>query len=172
MNNEKGNKSIKKRILWISILIVVVSILAVILSVMAILHHNSIWMLCAEYEQYSNDFNLVKDYIATKFPEESDKLIIVSYNKEAEIELYDPDATELLTLPDDVASSLNTITRNGFHEYATFVAIRIHKERITFRAMNGYALVYSPDKRPSSDEDISIKVKKIQDGWYHVVKKS
>jgi len=176
MNKEKSNKPIKKRIFWILliVLIVVVSVLVVKLSVIAILHHNSIWMLCAEYEQYSNDFNLVKDYIATEFPEESDKLIIVSYNKDAENGLYDADATKLLTLPDDVALSLDTITKNGFHQDATFVAIRIHKERITFRAMNGYALVYSPHKKPtwlhSPDEKISIRVREIKDGWYHVVK--
>ena len=176
MNNEKCNKSIKKRMLWILliVLIVVVSVLVVKLSVMAILHHNSIWMLCAEYEQYSNDFNLVKDYIATEFPEESDKLIIVSYNKNAENGLYDSDDMKLLTLPDEVALSLDTITRNGFHQDATLVAIRIYKGRITFRTMNGYALVYYPHEKPtwlhSPDEEISIKVREIKDGWYHVVK--
>lgn len=85
---------------------------------------------------------------------------------------------EYLTLPDDVALSLDRISKKGFpNKDSNLDVIRIHEGRISFCIVNGnYALVYSPDKKPSwlhaPNENIGVEVKKIQDGWYHVVEKN
>ena len=177
MNKKDVNKPIKKCILWglIAVLIIVVSVLAVkYVCPIISFHYSNTWKLCADYEEYADDFNLVKDYITTKFPNETDKVIIVSYNKENGNGLYDPDNMFFLTLPSDVASALNTICLNGFpNKDSTLGSIRINKEKISFVVDKGnYALVYSPDKRPSRFyKDGGTKTQKIQDGWYHVVKK-
>ena len=161
-------------------MIVVVSILVVKLAIHVYKFisyvHVETWKYCAEYEQYEDDFNLVKDYIATEFPHELDKWLSVSNNGGKGITLYNPDIREYLVLPDDVASSLDTICRNGFpNKDSNLDVIKIHEGRISFCISNGeYALVYSPEEKPtwvnSPFENTGVKVKKIQDGWYHVVK--
>ena len=181
MNKKEGNKSIKKHILlcvFIAVLLIIVSALAIRYLPVFIYHQESIWSYCADYEQYSDDFNLVKDYIATEFPNEEDKLISVSLSTDKIRRIYDPDIGKYLTLPDKVEASLDSICRNGFpNKDSDLDFISVSGERIAFCIYNGsYALVYSPYEKPrwlhSPDEKISIRVREIEDGWYHVVKYS
>ena len=161
-----------KKAIWITaiILIVLISIPATILG---ILYYNYTWALEADFDQYSEHFIAVKDYITSEFPNETHKLLSVSI-KDQSATLYDMDADEYLCLPDDIALSLDMICRYGFpHKDSDFDLIRIQGNRITFLVRNGsYALVYSPDEKPtwlnSPDESKKIRVKSIQDGWYHI----
>lgn len=67
----------------IAVLVIVASVLAVKYVYPIIrFYHVSTWKFCADYEEYANDFNLVKDYIAAEFPNESDKWVSVSYDAE------------------------------------------------------------------------------------------
>jgi hypothetical protein len=55
-----------------------------------------------------------------------------------------------------------------------WLLFRIKRNRISLNIENGrYALVYSPGEKPLwiniPDEQKDIKVKKINDDWYHVV---
>lgn len=81
-----------------------------------------------------------------------------------------------MDIPDDVRPSLETICDQGFPDKdSTLDVIRIQGSRVSFNIENGrYALVYSPDEKPTwinfPDEQGDIKVKKINDDWYHVVR--
>lgn len=181
MNKKEVNKSIIKRILWIflAVLLLVVFILAINYTIFAYVirlgEYRSAWSFSAKYEQYADEFNLVKDYIADKYPDEDDKWVSLSYNAEKGTRIFDPDIMDYLTLPDDVASALDTIYKNGFpRQNFGLDVIRIHKEIISFRGEQGrYALVFSPDKKPTwihpPHKRSRVEVKKIEDGWYHVV---
>ena len=182
------NKSIKKRIFWVllAVLIVVISVVAVE-SIIFIIKNNSTnnaiaWDYCAEYEQCSDDFNLVKDYIATEFPNTYDKFLSVSYDGENGYQLFDRDIDEYLILPDNIASSLNTVCINAFpkkyahFKYVHFSGITIHGETISFSINDGRcALIYSPKKEPtwvdSPKKYTRVEFLEIRDGWYHVIDK-
>ncbi|MBE6607367.1 MAG: hypothetical protein E7633_02255 [Ruminococcaceae bacterium] len=163
----------KKRMLCIIIIVVILMPICIFVGQLMIVNYNHIWKYCANYEEYADEFNLVKDYIEAEFPNETNKyLSINSYG--GRLKVYDPDTKEYLQFPDDVKSALYVINRNGFPDKdSNFDIIRIHKGRISFGIENGqYALVFSPNNKPkwvnSPDEDNKIRVKSIGDGWYHV----
>ena len=139
-----------------------------------IVHHKYIWKFSADYKKYEDDFNVVKDYVETQFAGESDKWLYVAVTEDHRRTLYDPDTGKYLSVSDDVLSSLDTIDRYGFPDKdSTLDIIRIQGDRISFCIENGnYALVFSPNKRPSwlrsPDEDDAVRVKSIGHGWYHV----
>ena len=165
----------KKRILWIlaTLFIVFVAIFGVKLM---IVDYNHFWKYSADYKNFANDFDLVKNYIATEFLGESDKWLSVSSDGDGGCTLFDPGTESYLVLPSDVASSLASICNSAFPDKdSNFDTIRIHKNRISFCISCGeYALVYSPDNKPSwvnsPSENSKVNVKSIQDGWYHVTK--
>lgn len=136
--------------------------------------YSSLWQFSANYEEYADDFNMVKDYIEATFQNESGKWLSVSNSDGQGIRIFDPDANEYLQVPSDILSSLETIRKYGFpNKDATFDTIRIHDDRISFCIENGhYALVFSPNVKPSwvnlPNEDVTVKVRSIRDGWYHV----
>ena len=80
-----------------------------------------------------------------------------------------------MDIPDNVRSSLETICDYGFPDKDSILdVIRIQGNRVSFNIENGrYALVYSPDEKLTwinfPDEQEDIKVKKINDDWYHVI---
>lgn len=139
-------------------------------------NHTRLWAHAADYDNYADDFHVVKDYIQAKFPGEYGKSIYVSSN--GGTQLYDPDTNEYLQLPSDVLASLEAILRNGFpHKDADLGKIMIHKDRISFCTTKGqYALVYSPSQKPSwvnsPDDAAMTRIKSIGNGWYHVAKTS
>lgn len=165
----------KKRILLTLTMFLIVFASVFVVEFM-MFDYNHTWKYSADYENFANDFDLVKNYIITEFPGESDKWLSVSNNGSKGIMLFDPNTENYLVLPEDVASSLASIRNNAFpNKDSDFDTIRIQKERISFCISNGeYALVYSPGKKPmwvnSPSEDSKVKVKAIQDGWYHVTK--
>ncbi|MBR5286844.1 MAG: hypothetical protein IKU30_08110, partial [Clostridia bacterium] len=86
----------KKHIFLIStlIILVIVSVLAVSFMVFRYTH---LWALSADYEGFEDDFNSVKNYLAEKYPNESDKCLSVSKKG-----IFDIDAETHLDLPNDV----------------------------------------------------------------------
>ena len=162
----------KKRILSVLIVVILTSI-SILIGKLMMFSYNNIWKFCADYKEYADEFNLVKDYIETEFPDETDKwLSIDSYG--GELKVYNPDTKEYLQLPDDVKSALYVVDRNGFpNKDSDLELIKIHEGRISFGISNRrYALVFSPDRKPtwlnSPDEEHKVRVKSIGDGWYHV----
>ncbi len=132
------------------------------------------WKYEASYEEYEAEFNLVKNYIAEEFPNETDKYVATSYNKDHGYRIYDPDNKKYLEAPEEVILALETIDREAFpHKDSKLDVIRIYEDRISFCIENGYyALVYSPNEKPTwlkfYNKEEKAKVKKIKDGWYHV----
>lgn len=169
----------RKRMLWLfaAIFAVLLMVFAAIFTAkLMIVHYNHFWKYSADYKNFADDFNLVKNYVTAEFPDESDKWLSVSNRGSEGITLFDPELESYLVLPDDVAASLASIRSGAFPDKdSNFDTIRINEGRISFCISSGeYALVYSPDKKPmwvnSSSEDTKVKVKAIQDGWYHVTK--
>ena len=169
--------SMKKRILWILTMLLIVFIAIFGIKFM-IVNYNHFWKYSADYKNFDDDFETVKNYVASAFPNESDKWLSVSNNEKKEVRLFDPESERYLKLPSDVVSSLSSIRNNAFPDKdSNFTTIRIHENRISFCISNGeYALVYSPNQKPSwvnsPSENSKVKVKSIQDGWYHVTKKN
>ncbi len=170
----------KKHKLWIFIiplLAAIIYVLAYYVIPYAMFIYNDIWHYSADYEEYADDFNLVRDYFATEFPSETGRWIAISNEGSPGIKVFDTDTKEYVSVPGDVISSLEIIRNDAFrHKDSLFDAIGIHGDRISFCIENHhYALVYSPNEKPtwvnSPDEDDAVRVKSIGDGWYHVVKK-
>lgn len=170
----------KKRILWFSIallalllltLLIVFAVIPIVKTMMFI--NSSLWQFSADYKNFADDFNVVKDYVADEYPDESDKWLGVSIH-DGETTLYDPELEIYLVLPDDVAESLESLKKNAFPDKDSVLdTIRIQEGRVSFCIENNrYALVYSPEEKPtwmnSPKEDFKVKVKAIKDGWYHV----
>lgn len=164
-----------KRILWIFAPLLIISVSSFAVKLM-IIDHNHFWKYSADYKEFADDFNLVKNYITSEFPNEEDKCLYVSNNGSDEITLFDPRAENYLVLSEKIASSLTSLYSSAFPDKdSNFDTIRIQGERISFCISSGeYALVYSPNKKPtwvnSPIENSKVKVKPIQDGWYHVTK--
>ena len=166
----------KKCIKWLLIALTIVIIVSFLGRALFFLQFSYVhrWAYCADYDHYADDFNCVKDYVQTQYPDEYDKYLSISYY--GGIRLYDPDADAYLELPADIHAALEAIGRNGFpYKDANWDVIRIHGDRITFGIVNGqYALVYSPNSKPtwvnSPEETQRARVKTIGDGWYHVAK--
>lgn len=144
--------------------------------IIIVFYNTHLWASAADYESYADDFNNVKDYIASTYPQTTDINLSISVKKGENVKVYDIDAKKYVEVPESIAESLINIDRYAFTDKeAYFYMIRIQKNRISFCISSGqYALVYSPDKKPTwvnvPEEDVDVKVKKIEKGWYHVVK--
>ena len=162
-----------KKATWI-VAIVLIVLISIPATLFGIFSYNHRWALEADFEQYSEDFIVVKDYIAARYPNETHKYLSVSTQTDRSVTLFDPDAQEYLQLPNNVASSLVSIYHYGFpHKDSDLELIQIDGSKITFVIFKGsYALVYSPDEKPTRYNSISkgetLHVKAIGDGWYHV----
>ena len=140
--------------------------------------YNFLWEFSADYKNYADDFNAVKNYIAAEFPDVTDKDLYISNGSDKRVGLFDPETNSRLILPDDVAASLNSIYENAFpNKDSVLDSINIHGKRISFCIFIGeYALVYSPDSKPtwvnqpSEVSECKVKVRSLGNGWYHVTK--
>ena len=174
-NMESDRYFYEKNIIWI-LTMLMIGVIAIFGIELMIVGYNHFWKYSADYENFANDFDLVKNYITEAFPDKSDKWLSVSNDGNGEVRLFDPETKSYLILPSDVVSSLTSIRNNAFPDKdSVFSTIRIHENRISFCISNGkYALVYSPDQKPSwvnsPSENSKVKVKSIQGGWYHVTK--
>lgn len=133
------------------------------------------WAWAVEYKDYASEFNTVKDYVMENYASEEEKWVSVSFPLNSPkdfITLYDPDTKEYAELPEDVKAALETIADEAFSSDAHLHTIRICSDRIDFCTQVPYALVYSPDEKPTwmynYNNPTDIRVKKIGDGWYHV----
>ena len=138
-------------------------------------NYTETWAFAAEYEEYASEFNVVKDYIAGQYASEERRILsVTSPLNEHGRTLYDHDTKEYAELPDNVKTALDTIAEKAFTQKAPVESIHVYGNRINFRTMKGYYLVYSPDEKPtwlhSPDDETDFKVKRIKDGWYHMVK--
>ena len=136
------------------------------------------WKYNANFEEYSEEFILVKDYVINQYSCADDTYIVASFNKDSEeYYLYDPEKNIELSSSKEVVKAIETIETKAFSDKdANFDIIRIQGERISFCISNGkYALVYSPNEKPTwvndPNEKEGVYVKEIADGWYHVVGK-
>ena len=155
------------------IVIVSISIILILFATINSLSLKHLWISGARFNQYSEDFIAVKDYVASNFSNQTNKYFTVRRNIYQEVTLYDPDTNEYLRLPDNIAASLQRIYDNGFPYDADLDIIKIFGNRISFRSSKGtYELVYSPDGKPtwlnSPQNPREIHVTSLGNGWYHV----
>lgn len=133
------------------------------------------WEFAAEYRDYAAEFNTVKDYVLKNYPsDEGRRLSVISLQNEHGRALKDYETEKYAELPADVQSALNTIAEKAFSQNASLGSIWVHGDRVDFRTIKGYHLVYSPDGKPkwlrSPDDETEFRVKRIKNGWYHVMK--
>lgn len=168
-------KIIIKSIFWVLLAALLLLIFVVAVKMNSIDNSNS-WNYCADYEQYSDDFNLIKDYFIAEFPDAYDKSLSVSYAENG-YQLFDRDIDDYLILPADISLSLNTVCTNAFsNKYAHLKDIIICGETVSFSINDGRcALIYSPQKEPtwidSSQKYTRVEFSEIRDGWYHAIDK-
>lgn len=133
------------------------------------------WEFAAEYKDYAAEFNTVKNYVLKNYPsDEGGMLSVTSLQNEHGRTLKDDETEKYAELPTDVQSALDTIVENAFSQNASLETIWIYGDRVDFCTRKGYRLVYSPDGKPtwlrSPDDETEFRVKRIKDGWYHVMK--
>ncbi len=103
------------------------------------------------------------------------RLTGVGADRKRLVTLYDIDMHEDIELPPEVGESLRTIDTHGFpHKDANFYMITVYPDRVAFHIESGrYALIYSPKERPrwifEPNDEHKIRVRRIGNGWYHVV---
>ncbi len=165
----------KKSVKWVILALASIVICAII-GLAFSLNNTHMWKYSADFDEYKDDFVVLKDYVEETFSSEYGKWFFVSTNGTGTKTLFDPEGKEYLDLPSEVGTSLAIVDSQAFPDKdSNLDVIQVHNERVSFCIENGqYALVYSPKEKPtwlnSPDEDIEIKVKKIGDGWYHVIK--
>ena len=126
------------------------------------------WRYSAEFDEYKAEFILVKDYLSEEYPNTERMRLKV------DIQYDGVHSNEILIFPDEIVDTLILLHNEAFpYKTADFTSIVIDSERIAFEVNNGrYALVYSPNEKPSyivdSDETTDVWVKRIGHGWYHV----
>ena len=167
----------KKVVLTVGIVVASVCVVYLLFCavVFNLFSYTHTWIWSAEYEEYASEFNTVKDYIAGQYASEERRILsVTSTLNEHGRTLYDHDTKEYAELPDNVKTALDTIAEKAFTQKAPVESIHVYGNRINFRTMQGYYLVYSPDEKPtwlhSPDDETDFKVKRIKDGWYHMVK--
>ena len=169
---QSSKMSIRRVVIVFSVIFIIVACISI--ASLFWVHNVLIWKVSADFETYTDDFNVVKDYIEEEFADEPGKKLFVSNRVGQGIRLFDPDTDEYLQIPSNVASSLDVIEKDGFPDLdGNLDVIRIYEDRISFES-GYYALVYSPSQKPSwlnVPGDTAVKVKTIGDGWYHVTKK-
>ena len=132
------------------------------------------WKSAAEYEKYEEQFGVVKDYIFELCGGSCQRHFYIEYWQEQDRILYDLDLEKYFEVPENIYDALMVLTENAFPDSeARLSQIYVQENRIVFDSKAGYALVWSPDEKPtwlySPDEERDISVKKAGDGWYHVV---
>ncbi len=132
------------------------------------------WMFAAEYKDYASEFNTVKDYVLKNYPsDEGRSLSVTSTLNEHGRTLYEYETKEYAELPEKVKSALDTIAEKAFLQNASVEDIWVYGNRVDFCTIKGYRLVYSPDGKPTwlhtPDDGEEFRVKRIKDGWYHVM---
>lgn len=142
-----------------------------IFGMYAMFFYASKWQFCADFKEYEDEFNCVKDYVLQFYRGSTEKYVVV-VRKDGELTLYDPDLRYYFELPEDVSEALEAI-EEAFVPKASLDLIRFWGNRVLFATEQPYVLVWSPDEKPtwlsSPDDDREISVKKAGDGWYHVV---
>ncbi len=142
------------------------------------------WYFAADYRGYSEEFNLVGDYMLENFSdpvyqegdfgfERDDDRRIVGL----EYWLYDSEDVIPISLPEDIAEALTTLEKNAFksRDFPLF-SLQMRDNIVVFATdPKPHALVYSPKGRPTVKdllpglENRSIKTKRAGKGWYHVL---
>ncbi len=135
------------------------------------LYHSGLRHYDAEYKEYSADFEKVKNLLVAQYPDVNGKCLSV-VSKNGSMTFYDSDTCEYLVLPEDMSASVKVCTYDAFPEKSCDT-VRIDGKRISFCLINGaYSLVYSPEEKPTwihgQEEDDSVNVKRLGNGWYHV----
>lgn len=137
----------------------------------AFMHSNTLWTYCVDFDEYEDEFTLVKDYVMELYPDEEEKLLSISaLGSEKAPRLYDVDTKTYLDCPSDITEALQIMLG---HKQGLNI-IRIFGNRVYFSMEMGYySLVYSPDGKPTfvngPNETCGCDVRRIGGGWYHVV---
>lgn len=170
-----------KKAVWIVGIIVVSLFVVYFLSrwiLFGIFSYTNTWIWKEEYEDYASEFNTVKDYVLGNYASEEERVLDITSPLSTESRtLYEYETKEYAELPADVQSALDAVDENAFpYKNSDLSKICVRGERVDFCISYGtYRLVYSPDEKPtwfnSPDDETEIRVKRIKDGWYHVVKK-
>lgn len=126
-----------------------------------------------KYEEYKEDFNKVKNFILDEYPDSEEKFFL-SVSNDGDLSIRTPKSD--VTFPEEITDILIKLLDEAQYDTGNlgyWSEIRLESGRIVFTddTEGVYALIYSPDKKPTwirkSDEKGN-KVRKIGDGWYHV----
>ena len=168
MKEQKKSFKIKKVLKGIAIAIVlyiVIKIVAIV-SMFLIFCYVSKWKYAVDFKENEDEFNCVKDYVLQYYEGAIEEYISIEH-EDGKCNLQ-----YSFNTPEEVTEALECIVE-AFDPDAPLELIRFGENRLTFDTMRGYALVWSPDEKPtwlsSPEEDREISVKKAGDGWYHIV---
>lgn len=136
-------------------------------------HQSIIWNYQVDFEEYAEEFNLVKDYMLQQYPDGGDKGLSVSVSNQEEVKLYDYELEQYVECPKEVAAAIVRLNREAFsYKSCGLDYITLSGKQVFFEIeLNPYAVVYSPEEKPkreSAQADKRCLVKSIGDGWYHM----
>lgn len=129
--------------------------------------HTDRWDCNIDYQQHAEELRIVQEYISGLHPGEAEYYLSVC-KVDGVVCLYDSLTGEYLTPQDSVTDSLVAVDKAI--ESSSEHTIRVNGSQITFTCCGAYALVYSPDHKPT---DIPLRdcdrvaLRRAGDGWYH-----
>lgn len=166
-------KSFKKPFIIISILALCVVIIPY-LGAHIWFNSTSTWKYCVkDFETYRKDFEMLAEYCQAYTLHngflENGRTLFVYNSKEREL-LCD---WENIEAPDEIKRGFEKIKVAFPHKDAQFDSITVDREKVYFETHNGlYSVVYSNKETPKLVDGVNRgKSKKIDNNWYHVVKK-
>ena len=166
----------KRTMVFLIFLFVIAIIIFAARALPFLLYQHAVrWAYCVDnFDDYQSDFSTVAHYCSEYVIQQKQN------NKEASCQFFYTSQRHLfydiqvLQLPDEVQSSVERISQAFTYKDSVLHSIYCYGEEVYFCIENGqYALVYSPLRKPSSldgNSESDVFVKKIQDGWYHVVR--
>lgn len=131
-----------------------------------------------KFEEYKDDFNKLKDYLLAEYPD-TEVIFDCWISSDGSLKVKALNMTNIdgyVSFPDDITDiliKLLTESQNNTENLGEWSLIRLQPGRIAFTdgEKGLYALVYSPDEKPTwmvKSEEKDNKVTKIGDGWYHI----
>lgn len=159
------------------ILVIVLSICILLVGGVGAYFHQQTtnkWTSCINYDGYSEEFNLIAEYLLQEFPTDANKWFGVSVTNETGRGFYDADINDLIESPAEVIEALNKVSDYAFADCeAAFESIRVQNGCVYFCVSDGeYALAFSKEAKPAwLNDDGGVKqvfTKSAGNGWYHI----
>jgi|GEM_PF-1466107 len=135
------------------------------------------WRHAVDFERYANDFRCMADIVLAEYEDvgyRGDERMVFTIGRYSNDDYFIAEHEVILELDDKQQTSMNNVIAAYPYEYSYPSEIVAYENRVSFHITSGkYVLVYTVDgseptfaAKPTEDENI--RVKRINENWFHV----